>query len=286
MLRQRTLRTAIRATGAGLHSGARADVILRPAEPGTGIVFRRVDLPESVEIPARIEQADSSLLSITLRRGDLAVSAVEHLLAAATGLGIDNMYVDITGPEVPTLDGSASPFVFLIQSAGVQEQGAPRRFIRILRPVQINEGDAWARLAPHDGLRIALWTPSSDSPTPAAELEVTETSFIKEVSRARSSNIRQPGSGRGGLTASRGTGSEGPDARFEDEDSRSRILTALGALSLLGASTVGTLEGCGSTQVLHLRLLRALLAEPDAWDETPPGEGVPPAAAVRAPSVA
>lgn len=274
MTRQRTLRNSIRATGSGLRTGDRADLVLRPAAPDTGIVFRRVDLAEPVEIPARVENASSSLLSISLRRGDIAVSAVERLLAAAAGLGIDNMYVDIDGSEVPALDGSASPFVFLIQSAGIDEQSAPRRFIRVLRAIEVAEGRSWARLEPYPGLRIALRAEAAPvgrrSAGPHAVLEVTETAFIKEVSRARSAQARDEA--RGVAHAPRPMDLvESP--RFDNEHIRSRIVSALGALNLAGGRILGALEGCASTHSIHLRLVRALLADPGAWDWTAPADG-------------
>jgi UDP-3-O-[3-hydroxymyristoyl] N-acetylglucosamine deacetylase len=260
---QQTLRTSIRATGAGSCTGDRVDLILRPAPVDTGVVFRRVDLPEPVAIPARVEHADGTLLSTTLQRGSIAVSAVEHLLAAAAGLGIDNLYVDITGPELPHLDGSAGPFVFLIQSAGIEAQPAPRRLIRVLKPVQCSEGGAWARLSAYDGLKIALGdaSPAGGRFDPQAELDVTETSFIKELSRAR-----RPGSATATHSVSGPADPEPQELpRFHDEALRNRILSALADLSLAGARIRGRLEGAGRSNGLYQKLLRSLLADPEAW---------------------
>ncbi|MCB1740515.1 MAG: UDP-3-O-acyl-N-acetylglucosamine deacetylase, partial [Gammaproteobacteria bacterium] len=189
MIRQRTLKNVIRATGVGLHTGAKVYLTLRPAQPNTGIIFRRVDLDEPVDIRACPENVGDTTLSTTLARGSIRVSTVEHLLSAMAGLGIDNAYVDISAPEVPIMDGSAGPFVFLIQSAGIEEQQVAKQFIRIRRPVMVEDGDKWARFDPFDGFKVSF-TIEFDHPvfrecTSSASLDFSTTSFVKEVSRAR-----------------------------------------------------------------------------------------------------
>ena len=189
MIRQCTLKNVIRASGVGLHSGRKVYLSLRPAPPNTGIVFRRVDLDDVVEIKACPENVGDTTLSTTLSRGDACVSTVEHLLSAMAGLGIDNAYVDVSAPEVPIMDGSAGPFVFLIQSAGIKQQNAPKQFIRIRKPVAVKEGSKWARFEPFEGFKVSFSIefdhPAFHRSTSKATLDFSTTSFVKEVSRAR-----------------------------------------------------------------------------------------------------
>jgi len=189
MIRQRTLKNVIRATGVGLHTGEKVYLTLRPAAPDTGIVFRRIDLPEPVEIRACPENVGDTRLSTTLMKGDVRVSTVEHLLSAFAGLGIDNAYVDVSAPEVPIMDGSAGPFVFLIQSAGVEEQSRPKRFVRIKRPVVVSDGEKYAAFEPHEGFKVEFAIdfdhPAFASRAKSACVDFSTTSFVKEVSRAR-----------------------------------------------------------------------------------------------------
>jgi UDP-3-O-[3-hydroxymyristoyl] N-acetylglucosamine deacetylase len=189
MIRQRTLKNVIRATGVGLHTGEKVYLTLRPAAPDTGIVFQRVDLPQPVEIPARAEYVGDTRLSTTLERDGVRISTVEHLLSAFAGLGVDNAYVDVSAPEVPIMDGSAGPFVFLIQSAGVEEQSAPKRYIRILETVEVRDGEKLARFEPFEGFKVRFTIdfdhPAIDGRACEAEMDFSSTSFVKEVSRAR-----------------------------------------------------------------------------------------------------
>src|SRR5512142_3358489 len=185
MIKQRTLKNIIRATGVGLHTGDKVYMTLRPAAPNTGIVFRRTDLDPPVDIRARQDNVGDTRLSTTLVNGDVRVSTVEHLLSAMAGLGIDNAYVDLSAPEVPIMDGSAGPFVFLLQSAGISEQSAPKRFIRIRKPIEVREGDKVARFSPHEGFRIGFTVvfdhPAIPSSQSRAEIDFSTTSYVKEV---------------------------------------------------------------------------------------------------------
>ena len=189
MLRQRTLKNSIRATGVGLHTGEKVYMTLRPAAPNTGIIFRRVDLEQPVEVRANALNVGDTMLGTTIMNGDVRVSTVEHLLSALAGLGIDNAYVDLSAAEVPIMDGSAGPFVFLLQSAGIEEQNAHKRFIRIKSPVEVREGDKWARFEPFDGFKVSFQIdfdhPIFKKHTQTATVDFSTTSFVKEVSRAR-----------------------------------------------------------------------------------------------------
>ncbi|WP_123402088.1 UDP-3-O-acyl-N-acetylglucosamine deacetylase [Inmirania thermothiophila] len=282
MIAQRTLKNVIRATGVGLHTGEKVYLTLRPAAPDTGIVFRRVDLDEPVEIRATPENVGDTCLSTTLERDGVRISTVEHLLSAFAGLGIDNAYVDVSAPEVPIMDGSAGPFVFLIQSAGVEEQGVPKRFIRIRRPVVVEDGDKWARFDPYDGFKVAFEI-DFDHPVfrgrrQRAEIDFSSTSFIKEVSRARTfgflSDIERLRERRLALGGSLDNAVVVDDyqvvnedgLRYEDEFVKHKILDAIGDLYLLGHSLIGAFSGYKSGHALNNRLLRRLVAEEDAWE--------------------
>lgn len=282
MIRQRTLKNAIRATGVGLHTGEKVYLTLRPAAPETGIVFRRTDLPEPVEIKATPAAVGSTQLSTTLAKGQVRIATVEHLLAAFAGLGIDNAYVDVSAAEVPIMDGSAGPFVFLIQSAGIQEQAAAKRFIRIKRPIVVEDGDKWARFDPFSGFKVDF-TIDFDHPLfknggQRAVVNFSTTSFVKEVSRARTfgflrdiEQLRARRLALGGTLDNaividdyRVLNEDG--LRYEDEFVKHKVLDAIGDLYLLGHSLIGAFSGYKSGHCLNNQLLRALLANESAWE--------------------
>jgi len=283
MIRQRTLKNVIRATGVGLHTGNKVYLTLRPAATDTGIVFRRVDLPQPVEIRACPDNVGDTRLSTTLVKGEVSISTVEHLLSAFAGLGIDNAYVDVSAPEVPIMDGSAGPFVFLIQSAGIEGQNRPKRFIRIKRRVAVKDGDKRAVFEPYKGFKVDF---SIDFDHPAfvsrgqeASVDLSTTSFIKEVSRARTFGflrdieaLRQNNLALGGSMDNavvvddyRVLNEEG--LRYEDEFVKHKILDAIGDLYLLGHSLIGAFRGHKSGHALNNRLLRALMADETAWEQ-------------------
>jgi UDP-3-O-[3-hydroxymyristoyl] N-acetylglucosamine deacetylase len=283
MLAQRTLKNVIRATGVGLHSGEKVYLTLRPAPVDTGIVFRRVDLEPVVDIPADANLVTETMLCTGLSRDGGKVMTVEHLMSAFAGLGIDNAYVDLSAPEVPIMDGSAGPFVFLLQSAGISEQAAPKRFIRITRPVEVREGDKVARFEPHAGFRIGFTVqfdhPAIPSSLSRAEVDFSSTSYVKEVSRARTFGfmrdlefMRERNLGLGGsmdnaivLDEFRVLNDDG--LRYADEFVRHKILDAVGDLYLAGHPILGAFEGYKSGHALNNKLVRALLAERTAWEE-------------------
>jgi UDP-3-O-[3-hydroxymyristoyl] N-acetylglucosamine deacetylase len=283
MIRQRTLKNVIRATGVGLHTGEKIYLTLRPAPVDTGIVFCRVDLEQVVQIAARPENVGDTRLSTTLVSGDVRISTVEHLLSAMAGLGIDNAYIDLSAAEVPIMDGSAGPFVFLIQSAGIEEQDAPKRFIRIKHPVQVKEGDKIARFEPFDGFKvgftIAFDHPVFKTDTQHSEIDFSTTSFVKEVSRARTfgfmneiEQLRERKLALGGsldnavvLDNYRVLNEDG--LRYRDEFVKHKILDAIGDLYLLGHSLIGAFNGYKSGHALNNKLLRALMADESAWEE-------------------
>jgi UDP-3-O-[3-hydroxymyristoyl] N-acetylglucosamine deacetylase len=282
MIRQRTLKNAIRATGVGLHSGKKVFMTLRPAAPDTGIVFRRIDLDPPVDIAARAENVGDTRLCTSLAKGDVRVATVEHLLSALAGLGIDNAYVDLTAAEVPIMDGSAGPFVFLIQSAGVQEQSAPKRYIRIKRPVVVEDGEKSARFEPFEGFKVSFAIdfdhPYFHQTSKFAEIDFSTTSFVKEVSRARTFGfmrevelLRQKQLALGGSLANavvvddyRVLNEDG--LRYEDEFVKHKVLDAIGDLYLLGHTLIGAFHGNKSGHELNNRLLRALLADAQAFE--------------------
>ncbi|MFT6285775.1 MAG: UDP-3-O-[3-hydroxymyristoyl] N-acetylglucosamine deacetylase [Alcanivorax sp.] len=282
MIRQRTLRNSIKATGIGLHTGEKVYLTLSPAAVDTGIVFRRVDLNPIVEIPARAENVGDTTLSTSLGTGNERVSTVEHLLSAMAGLGIDNAYVDVSAPEVPIMDGSAGPFVFLIQSAGIEEQNAPKKFIRIKRPVSVEQDDKVASFLPFDGFKVSF-TIDFDHPvfrdrTAHAEVDFSSTSFVKEISRARTFGfmheleyMRSKGLARGGSVDNaivvdeyRILNQDG--LRYDDEFVKHKVLDAIGDLYLLGYSLIGEFRAHKSGHALNNASLRALIAQPDAWE--------------------
>lgn len=282
MIKQRTLRNAIRATGVGLHTGEKVYLTLLPAPVDTGIVFRRVDLDPVVEIPARAENVGDTVLSTTLNQGNVRVSTVEHLLSAMAGLGIDNAYIEVSAAEVPIMDGSAGPFVFLIQSAGIEEQAAAKQFIRIKREVTVEDGDKVASFLPFDGFKVTF-TIDFDHPvfrdrTGKSELDFSSTSFVKEVSRARTFGfmheieyLRSRGLAQGGSVDNaivvdeyRILNEDG--LRYEDEFVKHKVLDAIGDLYLLGNSLVGEFKAHKSGHALNNALLRALIADEEAWE--------------------
>ncbi|MEJ2362260.1 MAG: UDP-3-O-acyl-N-acetylglucosamine deacetylase [Gammaproteobacteria bacterium] len=282
MIKQRTLKNVIRATGVGLHTGEKVYLTLRPAVPDTGIIFRRVDLDEPVEIPAIPENVGDTTLSTTLIKDGVRISTVEHLLSALAGLGIDNAYIDLNAAEVPIMDGSAGPFVFLIQSAGIEEQNAPKRFIRIKRTVQVEDGDKWVKFDPFDGFKVGF-TIEFDHPAfkdahQTAEVDFSTTSFVKEISRARTfgfmnqiETLRANNLALGGsldnavvLDDYRILNEDG--LRYVDEFVKHKILDSIGDLYLLGRSLIGAFSGHKSGHALNNRLLRTLLADEKAWE--------------------
>ena len=285
MIFQRTLKNAIRATGVGLHTGEKISLTLRPAAPDSGIVFRRVDLAEPVEIRAHPGNVGDTRMSTTLvnGKGDVRVSTVEHLLSAFAGLGIDNALVDVSAAEVPIMDGSAGPFIFLLQSAGVEEQPVAKRFIRIKQEVRVEEGDKWAAFVPFDGFKVSF---EIDFDHPAfrdgqqyATIDFSSTSFVKEVSRARTFGfmrdvemLRQSKLALGGSMDNtvvvddyRVLNEDG--LRYQDEFVKHKILDAIGDLYLLGHSLIGAFQGYKSGHALNNRLLRKLCLDQAAWEE-------------------
>lgn len=282
MIRQRTLKNVIRATGVGLHTGEKVYLTLRPAAPNTGIVFRRVDLDPPVDVTACCENVGDTRLSTTLRKGDVWISTVEHLMSAFAGLGVDNAYVDLTAPEVPIMDGSAGPFVFLIQSAGVEEQQAPKQFIRIKKPVVLEEDDKWARFDPMNGFEVSFGIefnhPIFSHSLQRATIDFSTTSFVKEVSRARTFGfmhdveaLRKVGLARGGsldnaivMDSYHILNEDG--LRYDDEFVKHKILDAIGDLYLLGHPLIGAFSAHKSGHALNNEILRTLLKSEDAWE--------------------
>ncbi|MHB8406001.1 MAG: UDP-3-O-acyl-N-acetylglucosamine deacetylase [Gammaproteobacteria bacterium] len=283
MLKQRTLKNSIRATGVGLHTGEKVYMTLRPAAPNTGIIFRRVDLEKPVEIRANAEHVGDTMLGTTLVNGDIRVSTVEHLLSAFAGLGIDNAHVDLSAAEVPIMDGSAGPFVFLLQSAGIEEQNAHKRFIRIRESLEVREGDKWARFEPFDGFKVSFQIdfdhPIFKKHTQSTTVDFSTTSFVKEVSRARTFGfmrdiemLRQRHLTLGAsldnaiaLDDYRILNEDG--LRYEDEFVKHKILDSIGDLYLLGHSLIGAFSAYKSGHGLNNTLLRALLAKRASWEE-------------------
>lgn len=286
MLAQRTLRTLTRAVGVGLHSGQRVELTLRPAQPDTGIVFRRVDLPEPVDIPISALAVTDTRLASTISSGGAKVHTVEHLMSACAGLGIDNLYVDITAEEVPILDGSASSFVFLLQSAGVALQNAPRRFIRVRQPVEVREGDGdalkWARLEPFHGFKLSFEIdfhhPAVDSTGQRVEFDLSQGSYARDIARARTFGftrdvemMRANGLALGGgldnaivMDDYKVLNHDG--LRYDDEFVKHKILDAMGDLYLLGKPLLAAYSAFRSGHALNNRLLRELLAHPEATE--------------------
>jgi len=289
MICQRTLKNVIRATGVGLHTGEKVFLTLRPAAANSGIIFRRVDLDSPVDIKACTENVGDTRLSTTLQSGGVKISTVEHLLSAFAGLGIDNAYVDVSAPEVPIMDGSAGPFVFLIQSAGVEEQNAPKRFIRIKERVAVQDGDKSAVFEPFDGFKVAFAInfdhPVFTERTQFSSIDFSSTSFVKEVSRARTfgflqeiemlreSELALGGSMDNAIVVDDFRILNEDGLRYEDEFVKHKILDAIGDLYLLGHSLIGSFSGYKSGHALNNRLLKALVAQKSAWEEVTFEEG-------------
>jgi UDP-3-O-[3-hydroxymyristoyl] N-acetylglucosamine deacetylase len=282
MLKQRTLKNSIKTTGVGLHTGARVDLTLRPAAPDSGIVFHRIDLPHSVAIPGHASHVSDTRLSSSLEKDGVKISTVEHLMSALAGLGIDNVHVDVAGPEIPIMDGSAGPFVFLLQSAGIEEQAARKRYLRIKDAVEVRVDDKWARFEPFHGFKLDF---TIDFPHPVFGIEhrqviidFAEHSYTKEVSRARTFGfmsdleaMRDAGLALGGslqnaivLDETRVLNSEG--LRYDNEFAKHKVLDAIGDLYLLGHPLIGTFAAFKSGHALNNAVSRALLARPEAWE--------------------
>jgi UDP-3-O-[3-hydroxymyristoyl] N-acetylglucosamine deacetylase len=282
MLRQRTLKNKIKSTGVGLHTGVRVELMLRPAPPDTGIVFHRIDLPKPVTIAADARNVGDTRLSSSLEKDGARISTVEHLMSALAGLGIDNLHVDVAGPEIPIMDGSAGPFVFLLQSAGIVEQSRPKRYLRIKSAVEARQDDKWARFDPHQGFMLDF---TIDFPHPVfgsenrhVAIDFAEHSYIKEVSRARTFGfmqdveaLRAAGLILGGnlqnaivLDETRILNSEG--LRYDNEFAKHKVLDAIGDLYLLGHPLIGKYTAYKSGHGLNNALSRALLSRPEAWE--------------------
>jgi len=282
MIGQRTLKNTIRATGVGLHSGKKVYLTLRPAAPDTGIVFCRTDLDPVVEISALAENVGETTLSTTLMKDGARVDTVEHLLSAMAGLGIDNAYVDLSAPEVPIMDGSAGPFVFLIQSAGIREQDVPKKFIRIKREVKVTDDDKWASFSPFDGFKVGFAIefdhPVFTDRSQRATVDFSSTSFVKEVSRARTFGFMRDFEMLRSKNLALGASMDNAIAvddyrilnedglRYEDEFVKHKVLDAIGDLYLLGNSLIGEFYGYKSGHHLNNILLRELISQKDAWE--------------------
>lgn len=282
MLRQRTLKSIVKTVGIGLHSGRRVTLSLRPAAPDTGIVFTRVDLAEPVSIPAMATGVSDTRLASVLQKDGARVSTVEHLMSACAGLGIDNLYVDVDAEEIPIMDGSAASFVFLLQSAGIEQQSLAKRFIRVLKPVEVRDGDKWARLEPFFGFKLGFTIdfkhPAVDKTGQAFTIDFADTSYTREIARARTFGfahevemLREIGLARGGsldnaivLDEHRMLNNE--ELRYTDEFVRHKILDAIGDLYLIGHPLMASYVAYKSGHGLNNALLRALLADSQAYD--------------------
>lgn len=282
MLKQRTLKTVIRASGVGLHGGVKVNMTLRPAAPDTGIVFRRVDLPEPKDIPARAVLIGDTRMCSCLEVDGVKVGTIEHLMSALCGLGIDNAWIDLDAPEVPILDGSAAPFIFLIQSAGIEEQNAAKKFIRVTQPIEVRDGDKWARFEPYDGYKLAFSIvfnhPAIDKSAQNAVIDFAEQSYIREISRARTFGfmqeveyLRENGLALGGglenaivLDEFRVLNQDG--LRYGDEFVKHKILDAVGDLYLLGHPLLASYASHKGGHALNNLLARELLNQPASWE--------------------
>jgi len=283
MLKQRTLKNSIRATGVGLHTGRKVLMALRPGPANSGIVFRRTDLDEPADIHATAENVGETTLGTTLIQGDVKVSTIEHLLSAFAGLGIDNAVVELSSSEVPIMDGSAGPFVFLLQSAGLEEQNSAKKFVRILKRVKVEDGDKWARFDPYDGFKVNFEIefdhPVFKRRSQVASMDFSTTTFLREVSRARtfgfmrdleymrSRNLALGGNLDNAIVLDEYRILNEDGLRYEDEFVKHKILDAIGDLYLLGHSLIGEFSGYKSGHALNNRLLRALIADRSAWRE-------------------
>lgn len=303
MLKQRTLSNVIRATGVGLHTGEKVFLTLKPAPVDTGIVFYRVDLDDPVEIKATPQCVSETIMSTTIESNGTKISTVEHLMSAFAGMGVDNAYIELSTHEVPIMDGSAAPFVFLLQSAGITEQNKAKKFIRIKKPIEVRDGDKWVRLEPFDGFKVTF-TIDFDHPifknsVQKATVDFSTTSFIKEVSRARTfgfmddlETLRKAGLARGGsfdnaivMDSFKILNEDG--LRYKDEFVKHKILDAVGDLYLLGHPLIGAFSAHKSGHALNNQILRKLMEQQDAWelttlrDEPNPAISFVPAVAVQ-----
>jgi len=283
MLRQRTLKTAIRATGVGLHTGEKVYMTLRPAAENAGITFRRIDLEEPVDIPADAELVGETMLGTTLIRDNVKVATVEHLMSAAAGLGIDNMHVDLSAPEVPIMDGSAGPFVFLLQSAGIEEQNSAKKFVRIKKKIRVEEDDKWAEFTPFNGFKvnfeISFNHPVFNKLSQDASIDFSSSSYLKEVSRARTfcflrdvealraNNLTLGGSMDNAIVLDDYRILNEDGLRYANEFVIHKILDAIGDIYLLGHSLIGEFSAYKSGHDLNNKLLRKLLVNESAWEE-------------------
>jgi UDP-3-O-[3-hydroxymyristoyl] N-acetylglucosamine deacetylase len=283
MLKQRTLKNTIRATGVGLHTGRKVLMALRPGPVGSGIVFRRMDLDEAVELRATADNVGETTLGTTLMQGEVKVSTIEHLMSAFAGLGIDNAVVELSAPEVPIMDGSAGPFVFLLQSAGIEEQAAPKKFVRILKSVKVEDGDKWARFDPYDGFKVNFEIefdhPVFKRRSQVASMDFSTTTFLREVSRARtfgfmrdleymrSRNLALGGNLDNAIVLDEYRILNEDGLRYEDEFVKHKILDAIGDLYLLGHSLIGEFSGYKSGHALNNRLVRTLIADRSASED-------------------
>ena len=282
MLKQRTLKQLVRAVGIGLHSGTKVTLVLRPAAAETGIVFRRVDLDPTVDIKLSPEAVVDTRMATTIGRDGVRIATIEHLMSALAGLGIDNCYIDVDAAEIPIMDGSAASFVFLLQSAGIEELNAPKRFVRVLRPVEVTDGDKWARLEPYFGYRLRFSIdfnhPAIDSTEQVVEVDFARDSYVKQVSRARTFGfvneveaLRAAGLAMGGnfenvivMDEYRVLNTDG--LRAGDEFAKHKILDAIGDLSVLGRPLIASYEAHKSGHALNNKLLRALTADATAYE--------------------
>jgi UDP-3-O-[3-hydroxymyristoyl] N-acetylglucosamine deacetylase len=282
VLKQRTLKSLIRASGVGLHTGQKVRMVLRPAPADSGIIFRRIDLASPVDIPARADRVGEARLASTLVKDGVKVHTVEHLMSALAGLGIDNAFVDLDAPELPIMDGSASPFALLIQQAGIEEQGAPKRFLRVRKTVEVKEGDKWARLEPYEGLRMSFSIefrhPVIDRSTQSVTVDFAETSYLKEIARARTfgfmhevEDLKDSGLALGGgldnaVVLDEHSVLNSGGLRFADEFIRHKLLDAMGDLYLLGRPLLGAFTAHKSGHALNNKLARAALADAGALE--------------------
>ncbi|HEX4869846.1 MAG TPA: UDP-3-O-acyl-N-acetylglucosamine deacetylase [Moraxellaceae bacterium] len=282
MLRQRTVKQAIRASGVGLHSGAKIFLTLKPGPVDSGIVFRRTDLDPPVDLPAKTLMVRDTMMATSLVQGDVKLSTIEHLMSALAGLGIDNAVVEVTAAEIPIMDGSAGPFVFLIQAAGIVEQDAPKRFARIKRRIEVRDGDKVAAFEPYDGFKVCFTIdfdhPAFPAETRYAEVDLSTTAYVKEVSRARtfgfmrdieylrSRNLALGGSMENAIVVDDHGVMNAEGLRYKDEFVRHKMLDAIGDLYLLGYGILGEYQGYKSGHGLNNQLLRAMLDQPDAWE--------------------
>lgn len=282
MIKQRTLKNSIRATGVGLHTGAKVYLTLHPADPNTGIRFRRVDLDQPITIQASPSNVGETVLSTTLVADNIKISTIEHLLSAFAGLGIDNALIDVSAAEVPIMDGSAGPFVFLLQSAGIQEQDVPKQYLRIKKSVRVEDGDKWAAFEPFDGFKVTFTIdfehPAFAEHLRTATMDFSSTTFVKEVSRARTfgfmkdidmlrrNNLALGGSLDNAIVVDDAKILNEDGLRYADEFVKHKILDAIGDLYLLGHSLIGEFTGYKSGHGLNNQLLRTLLEDKEAWE--------------------